>query len=320
MTALWMLALCIPLQCYISIFYTDTTTLFYAPLAVWLWLCLRDERRLRRWLLLALVLGVVIGFGMKQKYSVVIALVALLIDGLLRAPKKAAAVAAAAAIGFFAWSAVFDGFMYAHILDKEKAEDAATPFLSWIMMGLKGDGTHNPEDNYLIWYWPTAEEKEEQARTELIARLEEMGPLGYLSFLNRKGVRSFGTGDLNVMNTAADSPMRDSFIVQCIWQQGRWHTQFLYITQGYHLAVFALMLGGAVLALRRRDGRCFVPHLSYFGLYLFLLLWEARQRYQINYLGIYLICAAFGLQMLCEKRETIAEGKTPLAEPDRAVE
>ena len=320
MTALWMLALCIPLQCYISIFYTDTTTLFYAPLAVWLWLCLRDERRLRRWLLLALVLGVVVGFGMKQKYSVVIALVALLIDGLLRAPKKAAAVAAAAAIGFFAWSAVFDSFMYAHILDKEKAEDAATPFLSWIMMGLKGDGTHNPEDNYLIWYWPTAEEKEEQARTELIARLEEMGPLGYLSFLNRKGVRSFGTGDLDVMNTAADSPMRDSFIVQCIWQQGRWHTQFLYITQGYHLAVFALMLGGAVLALRRRDGRCFVPHLSYFGLYLFLLLWEAGQRYQINYLGIYLICAAFGLQMLCEKRETIAEGKTPLAEPDRAVE
>ena len=76
----------------------------------------------------------------------------------------------------------------------------------------------------------------------------------------------------------------------------------------------------AVLALRRRDGRCFVPHLSYFGLYLFMLLWEAGQRYQINYLGIYLICAAFGLQMLFEKRETIAEGKTSLAEPDRAVE
>ena len=94
-----------------------------ALVAVWLWLCLRDERRLRRWLLLALILGVVIGFGMKQKYSVVIALVALLIDGLLRAPKKAAAVAAAAAIGFFAWSAVFDSFMYAHILDKEKAEE-----------------------------------------------------------------------------------------------------------------------------------------------------------------------------------------------------
>ena len=75
------------------------------------------------------------------------------------------------------------------ILDREKAKDAATPFLSWIMMSLKGDGTHNPEDNYLIWYWPTAEERERQAKEEIKRRLQEYGPIGYLQFLNRKGVR-----------------------------------------------------------------------------------------------------------------------------------
>ena len=297
-TALAVLGLCIPLQCYISIFYTDAVTLWFAPFALWFWLCLRGQTSRKKWLLQAAVFGLVVGFGMKIKYSVVIALVAILIDGVLRRPRRAAAVGAAALAGFLLWNSVFDGFMYAHILDRAKARDAATPFLSWVMMALKGDGTHNADDNYVIWYWPTKEQKEWQARTEIRRRLAEYGPVGYLEFLNRKGVRSFGTGDLNVMNMAADSPMRQTFLVEGISENGRWYDQFRYLTQGYHLAVFALTLAGAALALRRRDWSGFVPHLTMFGLYLFLLVWEAGQRYLLNYMGIFVLCAVFGLLQL----------------------
>ena len=50
-----------------------------------------------------------------------------------------------------------------------------------------------------------------------------------------------------------------------------------------------------------------MPHLSFFGLYLFLLLWEARQRYLINYMGMFTLSAAFGLLMLEEARRRRAE-------------
>lgn len=300
--SLGLLLLCLPLHCYITFFYTDTTTLFYAPFAVWLYLCLRRQQRVGLWLAQAALLGLVAGFGIKQKYSVVIALVAVVIDALLRCPLKAAAVAAAVAAGFLLWGAVFDGFMYAHILDRQKARDAATPFLSWVMMSMRGDGSHNPEDNMVIWYWPTKEEREWQARVEIRRRLEEYGPAGYLAFLNRKGVRSFGSGDLDVMSNPALSPMRQTFVNQCIWDKGRYYDQFRYIAQGYHLALFAVTLAGAAQALRRRDWRCFVPHLSLFGLYLFLLLWEARQRYLLNYMGLFVIAGAFGLSALAARR------------------
>ncbi len=305
--AMGLLLLCVPLHCYITTFYTDTTTMLYPPLALWLWIQMHKAKSRRVWLAALAALAVAVGFGMKQKYSVVIVLIAIVIDGLLRAPKAALAVAASTLAAFLLWSSLFDGFMYAHILDREKAKDAATPFLSWIMMSLKGDGTHNPEDNYLIWYWPTAEERKWQAKEEIKRRLQEYGPIGYLQFLNRKGVRSFGSGDLDVQTNPALSPMRDTFIVQCTWERGRYWDEFRYVAQGYHIALFSLLIAGAAAAARRRDWRCFVPHLSFFGLYLFLLLWEARQRYLINYMGMFTLSAAFGLLMLEEARRRRAE-------------
>ena len=88
-------------------------------------------------------------------------------------------------------------------------------------MSLKGDGTHNPEDNYLIWYWPTAEERKWQAKEEIKRRLQEYGPIGYLQFLKPQGGCAASAAATSTSRpTPALSPMRDTFIVQCTWETG----------------------------------------------------------------------------------------------------
>ncbi len=314
--ALGLLYLCLPLQSYISIFYTDMLTMLFAPFGVYCYLRLRDAQTWKGRLTAAAVLCAGLGFGTKIKYSVVITLVAILVDFLLRGDWKKLLVTAGLFLAFFAaFSALFNSYMYAHFLEEDIAKDAATPFTAWIMMALVRDGTHDPDDNYLIWQWPTQEEKQAQAMATLKERLGAYTPGKFLVFLNQKSVRSFGSGNLDYTHAVADSPMRQTFLVEGVSENGRHFAWFDTLNQGYYVALFALIIAGAVLAARRRDYTAFVPYLAIFGLFLFLLLWEAGQRYLINYYAMFILAGTFGMQQLMAGWPALARpGAKPAAE------
>lgn len=310
--ALCLLYLCFPLQCYISVFYTDTITLFFAPFCFYLYLRMRDAKTWKGVLLAALIMTVGMAIGTKIKYSVVIAVIAVLVDLLLRLDwKKLLLVGVSFCVLFLAVNAGFNSFMYAHFLDKDTAKDAATPFTSWIMMGLKGDGAHNPDDNYLIWNWETAEEKQAQAASEIKNRLLAFTPSTFVKFYNQKALRSWGAGNLDIADWAGNSPVRETFLAAAIYEKSPTYATMDTISQGYYVALFAMVIVGAILACLKRDYKVFVPYLGIFGLFLFLLLWEAGQRYLVNYFGFYIIAAVFGTtklaQVIKEKRSAEKE-------------
>ncbi|MEG2659991.1 MAG: glycosyltransferase family 39 protein [Oscillospiraceae bacterium] len=294
--ALGVLYLCVPLHCYISVFYTDTTTMLFAPLALYLYIkAVKCEKTLMRLATFA-AFGIALGFGIQIKYSVVIVVVAIFIDMLINRRFKMLGLAAACAFGgFMLWGAVFSSFIYGHILDKNIAPDKATPMISWVMMGLNGDGTHNAPDNYIIWDKPTKEEKSNEAKRVLVARLQEYGPLEYIKFLNQKGVRSFGSGNFNAGSIVAGAPFRQTFMVECYTPGGQYYNIAEHIFEGYHVMLLSFVIIGSAIALKRRKYKCAVPILSIFGLYLFLLIWEAGQRYLLNYMGMFVIAAVFGV-------------------------
>ncbi len=300
--ALALLWLCLPLQCYISIFYTDTMTLPFIPCVFYLYLRLLDARTWKGRLAAALLLCAAAALGTKLKYSVAIVLVAVAIDLLLRGSwKKLGAVALGFAVCFAGVSFAFNSYMYAHFLDKSLAADRATPFLSWVAIGLVGDGAYRAEDSYPIWTLPTKAERDARAAEMVKERLAAHTPLSYLGFLNQKGLRSFGSGNLDYTHTAAEAPMRQTFLVECISEGGRYFAVFDTVVQGYHVMLFALVTAGAALAAWKRRYAAFVPYLSIFGLYLFLLFWEAGQRYLLNYYGMFIIAAVFAADALAKE-------------------
>lgn len=146
-----LLYLCLPLQTYIAIFYTDIVALPFIPFAFYSYLCWREAKTTKGKLAAALCLTVGTAFGAQIKYSVVLILLAVCVDMLLRADwKKLGATVVLFACSFWVLNLGFTTFMYHSFLVEEGAADKATPFVSWIMMGLTGDGAHNPEDNNRI--------------------------------------------------------------------------------------------------------------------------------------------------------------------------
>ncbi len=299
----------LPLQTYLTYYYTDTTTMLYPPMLIYFCILLKEKTgKVFRLAIIALV-GIATGFGMQLKLSVAIAVIAVSVDMLLNADfKKLIAVIAAVVTGFNLWGALFNGFVYSTIMDKDLADDKATPFIAWIAMGLQGDGTHSADDNYYIWSFETKEEKISAAENLLKARLKEYGITGYIGFLQKKHLRSFGSGLLDIYRITGEYPMHENFTNQFLCKGGKYVPVFESISQGYYILLLAGVARLSAISFRKKDHRRFTPLLCLFGLMLFLLLWEAGPRYLLNYMAVFSISAAIAYDNLFSyktKRTTI---------------
>lgn len=172
-------------------------------------------------------------------------------------------------------------------------------------MGLNGDGSFNVDDRYYAWSFETKEEKEENIRRQIIYRLSQHTPLTFLQHLNQKGVRSFGSGNMEYNYTISNSPVKQTFLVECVSPGTEEFVWMGNIVQGWHLMLFLLVIFSAVVALKKSDFSLFVPILSVAGLYLFLLLWESSQRYLVNYMCMYILCAVYALNFIVNRNKGI---------------
>lgn len=300
--SLILLYFCLPLQFIISVFYTDTLTMAFIPFGIYMYLCFSEADKAKTKIIYLLAAGTVISFGVNIKYSVVIIFVAILVDMVLKADWKFVSVAVVGfTLMFFLWQGLFNSFIYKNILDKEKAKDAATPFSSYIMMGLNGDGAFNVDDRMFAWAFSTKEEKLEKIAQQIKYRLSLHTPASFLSFLNQKSVRSFGSANMEYDFTAANSPMRQTPMVDCISKDGKFYKITSHVVQGYHVMLFTLVIICAAIMLKIKSNKFFVPLLGIFGLFLFLLLWEASQRYLVNYFPCYIICASYSMLSIYNK-------------------
>lgn len=295
---------CLPLQFLVTYYYTDTLTLPFAPMALYAWLRLRQEQRPHRKVCFAVLGGLALGVGGTLKATVLILLIALLIDGLLQWDwRSMAGILLTTVCSLALCSLAVHHFAYGNgrVLDPAVAPDRATPYTNWIAMGMMGDGSYTPDTNMAVWQKETKAEKEAFSREILRQRYEEQfGSFGkYLLFLNRKGVRSFGCGDLETPQTVGVHFRKEGGLAEkLVYEKGAWHTVYEYIAQGWHLAVFGAMLLAAGLSIRAGDKKAFVPLLAVFGLYLFLLIWESSQRYLTNWLALFVLAAACGGKLL----------------------
>ncbi len=300
--AVLVLYFCLPLQTYISIFYTDTTTMLYPPMMLYFYSKIKDEENLKKALPYIIAMCGLTAVGIKIKYSVSIMLIAVVICLFIRFDfRKIIAVILSIALSYSIVSAVIDGFMYKNILEKEKAADWSTPFLAWIAMGMGGDGTHNSNDNHFIWSFETQEERERAAKWQLQTRLEHMGFKGYIQFLNKKMVRSFGSGNLDYINTVSDSPMKQNVAIDILNKDGKYNPVFDNIIQGYHIMIFIFIAISGIYGIRNKKREFFARQVAALGMFLFLLLWEAGTRYLLNYYPIFIISSLPAMISVMEK-------------------
>ncbi len=304
--ALFTLYLCLPLQSYISIFYTDTTTMLFPLAIVYFFIMATQAKNRKKQGLYIGLLSLFAAFGTAIKYSVVIALIAVLLVLIInKAFKKAAACLLGFVVSFLLINMGVQAFVYQNILDETLAQDKATPYLAWIAMGMQGDGSHSAEENHYIWSFETKEEKEQAALELVQIRLGQKTLPEHLTFLGQKAVRSFGSGGFDYQSTVSGAPMTQNFMIDVLNPSGAYNAVYDNVIQGYHVAVLLLMFVGFVLSLYYKEERFLPLQIASLGMFLFLLLWEAGTRYLLNYYPVFLLCGVVVVATLLVEKKKI---------------
>ncbi len=284
----------LPFLLYVPIYYTDTLTLPIPVGMVFLWLKARTSWRngnmggaWGRFIAIAALAGV----GALLKITVLIVLIAIVIDLLivLRGAKRllmglaGAALCAALAVG---------GSFGMRVLPMLPQYDYSNgiPFTHWIMMGLHGDGGYYDSD-----YKATLAVEGKDARywftvDEIKARLTEMGPAGIAQHLGRKLSFTYGDGLYTAALKLSRQPLRQGFLHEFVAYGGNRLGVISYYAFGVQAAILAWMVVAAIKSFFRRNNAMAFMRVAIFGLTLFLLIWETRTRYMLNYLPLFLLC------------------------------
>ena len=171
--------------------------------------------------------------------------------------------------------------------EKEKS----IPYLHWVMMGLYDDGGYNDDAYKLTLQGETYEERLEIDKKEIARKVREMGPAGLAAHAAKKLIFTFGEGMYHApikldLGAVHQNPLQMYFI------QGKQHLgRTAYATLAVQLALLAGLCMAAARAARFRAHGATVARVAVFGLLLFLLLWETRSRYLMNFLPVLLLAA-----------------------------
>ncbi len=331
----------VPLYTYVPIFYTDTLSLPFVSIAVYLWTLLRagnkeiavavngchgrgrpdrvapttepaaqNEQAEQAactaqaahiiWqtcqrhsdIFIALLMGINAFIGYQMKASVGILYIAMLLFALpkcnLRKLKQIALVALAAIIMSVGYSAVLSA---TEVIDLTEIDTYKLPYTHYLMMGIKGNGGYNPDDYALTTSIEGVEARKEMNWAEIKTRLSNYGVSGYLSFLAVKIEVMWLDGTYYAPFKLAAEPLHTNALSQIFRTDGTYYNQYYLFGVGAQLALLLLMIWGM------RSPRTLVSMLalSVFGLFFFLLIWESRSRYLINFTPLFLLLAQGGL-------------------------
>lgn len=219
--------------------------------------------------------------------------------GWLRAHAKRLAVCAVcASIGLSVLPAM-NAVKYS-LYPKQMWEDSAFPMTHFFMMGLKGGG-FDEEDRDFTVSLPTAEEKRsvttEIAMERLQQRLEDGTLLPHLWY---KTVWSFADGTFTYGGEGwfhqdippAAEGLRGLIHQFTYTQSDFYRSWYCNYQQGLWLLVCLLLAGWLVPCPRGRACRtATVLQLAVLGLWLFLMLFECRARYLLQFMPLFILLA-----------------------------
>lgn len=282
-----------------AVFYTDVLSMLFPILTYYLYLKAKESEKKRFiwWIAMAAAAAV----GMLIKMTAAIALIAIVIQEIFSGSRKRvfemAGISAVVVVCIFA---AFHALIYPSLIDPERAEERGMPYSHWIVMGLHGNGAYNGEDYARAQALPNKTERS-RANAELIPqRIRENGVGGMLELFVRKSVRCFGNGTYALSDFLDDRPQQRGTLHEFVLYDGKDYALYSRFCQGVHTALMLLaVISGAFAAVyaRRRD-EPFVPQLSVFGLFLFLLMWETSARYIQNYMPLLFLSALSGLKSI----------------------
>ncbi|MGL4373282.1 MAG: glycosyltransferase family 39 protein, partial [Turicibacter sp.] len=290
-----------PLYSYSTIIYTDTLSMLFPILGVLLYDIYYHCKSKSRYGVLVL-LGLVLTLGTLMKTNVIILVVGIFIHYFMT-QKSVKALGTIAIVGgiLFGLNSAYHKAIEPYI--PIPMEDMGYPMTHWIMMGLKGNGGYNGDDDAFTMflkddYHLAQEDITKEHITVIKERLNEFGFGGFMNHLKNKINFTWSDGTYYAPDKLMKHPLPESDFGEYVF--GERNQFFVYLSQVSHLILLFFILQSG-FKLFRQNGFESVMTITLFGVFLFLIIWETRSRYVVLFIPMMIALASFGFDEFVAK-------------------
>lgn len=290
--AILIMAFCPYFYAFAPIFYTDTVSLPFVIMSVYFASKASKEDFGKRCVLDLFLCGISTSIGYFLKGNVAVVGVAVIIFLVLKLkPKQALIFLIALALSFVTISKSIETTMYSlGVVSEERIEEYKFPMTHWLMMGLNGKGGYDDNDFFFTYNISGIDEKS-HANVEVIK--ERVYDYKISGLLNHFAEKIRYTWQQVNYQSSWQYKSTNNFIGR-FFRNSDLYYSLCFIFQNM---LVILLLCSFYKGVKNPTDEKFIVRISSFGLMLFLLLWETRSRYMLNFLPLYFLMMADGIDV-----------------------
>lgn len=304
----------LPLFFYIPIFYTDSISIPYIMLILYIYTKFNGQFNLSKKNIFYFISIILIAFlGMKIKMTVLIVFIACIIHFILNNKiKNSLIILVLTGILISGSNVLWTKF----IVQNKKLEIVVNdygsiPWTHYLMMGteinngpennMRVIGGYNASDFEYTLSAKTSKESKELNKKEYVKRVKEYGFFGYIHYIIKKELNSWGEGAFFSDFLYQYYSSKDNYLMQCIKGSNnkKWVLYFEQSVDEAMLIIFSLF--GIMIIKRKKinykDSSIIIP-ITIIGMFCVLIIWENTPRYLFNHIPFFimLICLYFYYQ------------------------
>lgn len=298
---LLLFASCLPFLYCTSELYTDSFSLAFPLMALYLFCRLTEAQTAKARAGFAVLFALCAFLGAQVRFTAVVAVIACVIALVFEKKLRAAALAGVLSVAVMAaGGAMVDRYTYANHLSEEDVVKNELPRLHHIAMGLpvqsdEGYGQYG-EGGWLIFStsFEDPQERREALMREVIDRVYYLRvPSRLIHMMSRKLLSTFGNGTF-VLNEIiqADAPQPDNAVKQVIFASGALYPAYYHLCTAMFVSHMLLACLACVQAVRRKATAAAPVFIALLGIFFVLCMWETRGRYFFQYQPVLLLAAA----------------------------
>jgi len=305
--AMLLVATFLPLYALNYFLYSDTMTFNIIVVVFSLFSLACNKEKKRDSIILYIVSGAVLAFGILMKFTIVIALIAVALVVVLKLNlRKYNKGLAVATISFLIFYMI--GKSYVETRDFVKlAKNSENPVSSWIATGMSEDGSFASAMDYIVDInQMTTKEEKHQASMEYIRNNKDV--FGDINHIVKKtervyGLTSFGTSEYYII---AEPGYEGNRIIQYFNPYGVRYYQILDIICAHFggiLIIYILGIAFEIYFVLRKKGTAtltYVAEIAFIGYFFFLMLSETSHHQLYNAMPLVIVGAVLHLSRISD--------------------
>lgn len=291
----------LPIYAYSTIMYTDTTSMFIPVALIYCFIKIGQMKEDKKKYLYAIFIGVLSFLALSLKVTALIVIISYIINEIIQHKFKEMIKVILVSLTTFliintSYTAIIKN---TGVMGIPYEDTKQVPFTHFIMMGMYGSGAFSAEEWQYTLQLPDYQTRKDANIAKIKERLKTYGTQGYIKFLNNKVKgQTWGSGTYDFESILNSYNIDNNIAHQFLLEDGKYYRITYYYCQIYHFTMLFCLIISSIYGIKKgteENEIISISKLSILGLMIFLLIWETRSRYMLNFIPIYILVMVSGI-------------------------